>query len=121
MTVVGKQAQRTPEPLRLRCADVASGRTTRPLNISLRRALRRVNAARVVVNGFAVPLVVLILPGVRESTGHPVLGDLGGFAVYVVAAALAASFIVGLLRWPARRRREAGPRRRGGGRVAGRA
>ncbi len=36
----------------------------------------RVVAARVVVNGLAVALVVLIMPGVHESTGHPVLGYL---------------------------------------------
>ena len=36
----------------------------------------RVVAARVVINGLAVALVVLTLPGVRESTGHPVLGYL---------------------------------------------
>jgi hypothetical protein len=33
-------------------------------------------AARVVVNGLAVALVVLILPGVRVGTGHPALGYL---------------------------------------------
>jgi putative membrane protein len=33
-------------------------------------------AARVVVNGLVVALVVLVLPGVRESTGHPALGYL---------------------------------------------
>ena len=37
---------------------------------------RCVVAARVVVNGLAVALVVLILPGVRAGTGHPALGYL---------------------------------------------
>jgi putative membrane protein len=40
------------------------------------RAPWRVVAARVVVNALAVALVVSILPGVRESTGHPALGYL---------------------------------------------
>ncbi len=42
----------------------------------LHRAPWRVLAARIVVNGLAVALVVLILPGVRASTSHPVLGYL---------------------------------------------
>jgi putative membrane protein len=39
-------------------------------------------AARVVVNGLALALVVLILPGVRESAGHPVLGYLALGAIF---------------------------------------
>lgn len=44
--------------------------------VRLHRAPWRVVAARIIVNGLAVALVVLILPGVRESTGHPLLGYL---------------------------------------------
>jgi len=50
--------------------------------VKLRRAPWRVLAARVVVNGIAVALVVLILPGVKESTGHPVLGYVALGAIF---------------------------------------
>jgi putative membrane protein len=42
----------------------------------VRRAPRRVVAARIIVNGLAVAAVVLVLPGVHETTGHPLLGYL---------------------------------------------
>jgi putative membrane protein len=50
--------------------------------IRLRRAPWRVLAGRVVVNAIAVALVVAVLPGVRESTGHPVFGYLVLGAVF---------------------------------------
>jgi putative membrane protein len=40
----------------------------------IHRAPWRVVAARVLVNGLAVAVVVLVLPGVRETTARPVLG-----------------------------------------------
>jgi putative membrane protein len=55
----------------------------------LHRAPWRVVAARVVVNGLAVALVVAILPGVRESTGHPVLGYLALGAIFGLINAFA--------------------------------
>lgn len=42
----------------------------------IHRAPWRVVAARVLVNGLAVAAVVLLLPGVRETTGRPVVGYL---------------------------------------------
>ena len=42
----------------------------------VRRAPWRVVATRIIVNGLAVAAVVLVLPGVHETTGHPVLGYL---------------------------------------------
>ena len=44
--------------------------------IRLHRAPWRVLIGRVLVNALALALVVLVLPGVHESTGHPVLGYL---------------------------------------------
>ncbi len=41
-------------------------------------------AAGVVVNGVAVALVVLILPGLKESTSHPVLGYVALGAIFGV-------------------------------------
>ena len=50
--------------------------------MKLHRVPWRVIGARVVVNGLAVALVVLILPGVRESTGNPALGYLALGAIF---------------------------------------
>lgn len=50
--------------------------------VRLRRAPWRVVAARVVVNGLAVALIVLVLPGVQVTIGHPVLGYLAIGAVF---------------------------------------
>lgn len=44
--------------------------------LRLHRAPWRVVVGRVVVNALALALVVLLLPGVHETTGHPVLGYL---------------------------------------------
>jgi putative membrane protein len=55
----------------------------------LHRAPWRVVAARVAVNGLAVALVVAILPGVRESTGNPVLGYLALGAIFGLINAFA--------------------------------
>ena len=51
-------------------------------HVRLHRAPLKVIAARTVVNGVAVALVVLLLPGVRENTGHPVLGYLALGAIF---------------------------------------
>ena len=48
------------------------------------RAPWRVTAGRVVVNGLAVAFVVVLLPGVWEHTGHPVLGYLALGAIFGV-------------------------------------
>ena len=48
------------------------------------RAPWRVTAGRVVVNGLAVAFVVVLLPGVWENTGHPVLGYLALGAIFGV-------------------------------------
>ena len=71
------------EPLTLERPDGGGDRAgVRASRVKLRRAPWRVLAARVVVNGIAVALVVLILPGVRESTGHPALGYLALGAIF---------------------------------------
>jgi len=44
--------------------------------VRLHRAPWRVLVGRVVVNALALAIVVLLLPGVHESTGRPVLGFL---------------------------------------------
>jgi len=73
------------EPLKLgRTERVSDGRQTHAARVRLHGRPWRVLAAGVVVNGGAVALVVLVLPGVRESTGHPVLGYLALGAIFGV-------------------------------------
>jgi uncharacterized membrane protein YvlD (DUF360 family) len=44
--------------------------------VTLRRAPWRVTVGRIVVNALAVALVVLVLPGVKEYSHHPLVGFL---------------------------------------------
>jgi putative membrane protein len=70
--VVGRdEARRRPSPASANHAGA----------VRLRRSPWRVVVARVVVNALAVAIVVLALPGVKESSGHPVLGYLALGAV----------------------------------------
>ena len=48
----------------------------------LRRAPWKVVVARVIVNALALALTVLVLPGVQESSSHPVLGYLALGALF---------------------------------------
>ena len=77
MTVGGMPGGQVGQPLPLgRAEQVSDGRPTHASRIRLHRRPVRVLVASVVVNGGAVALVVLLLPGLKENTGHPVLGYL---------------------------------------------
>ncbi|HET8978708.1 MAG TPA: phage holin family protein [Solirubrobacteraceae bacterium] len=83
MTAGRHPAAQAREPVKLSRADHApSRRPGQTRRIRLHRAPLRVIAARIVVNGLAVALVVLVLPGVRENTQHPVLGYLALGAIF---------------------------------------
>jgi putative membrane protein len=85
MSVGGKPGGQVGEPLRLGRAERGpEGRQAHASRVHLHRRPWRVLAAGVVVNGGAVALVVLVLPGVKESTGHPVLGYLALGAIFGV-------------------------------------
>ncbi len=75
-----EQARRSLKPGRAR--QLPARQAKRGSRLRLHRAPVRVIAARVVVNGVAVALVVLLLPWVRVSTGHPVLGYLALGAIF---------------------------------------
>jgi putative membrane protein len=77
MTATGRHAETGRDAGTPGLADRASVTGSRRASIiGLRGAPWRVLAGRVVVNGLAVALVVLLLPGVWENTGRPVVGYL---------------------------------------------
>ncbi len=78
-----ERASATRTSLKLgRAGQVPGQQTKRGSRPRLHRSPVRVIAARVVVNGVAVALVVLALPWVRVSTSHPVLAYLALGAIF---------------------------------------
>ena len=82
MTSTGQRADGRDARTLGRADPGSDGQAGRASTKRSHRAPWRVVAARVVVNGLAVALVVAILPGVRESTHHPVLAYVALGAIF---------------------------------------